>query len=336
MTNDSQKDRIDLEDRFLEPPGWRWHTFSNARGRKMRFGTVAPESHIPDAIIIVLPGLSEFGEKYFELAHDLLDRNLSMWVIDWQGQGKSERHLKNPHKRHSNSFDEDIADLHFFLMEYVKHAAVHPDVGRIPLIMLGHSMGANIGLRYLHRHPDMFAAAAFSAPLMGINSLRALPSWLALSISEPLSSFFGHSYVPGGNDWEPRIRPRRAKGTLTSDKTRSTIHDAWSTFDPALQVGNVTFGWVHEALVSCARLRKKNVLRDIHTPCLLALAEQDRLVDNARIKKAAKVMPHATLVELPGSYHEILMETDGIRNSFLNAFDELLTVNKIKEKVKPF
>ena len=156
MTDNVKKSELpDLEDRFLPPPGWRWHQFKNAKGRSLRFGSVFPENRVPEAIVIALEGLSEFSEKYFEVAHDLLKMDCAFWVLDWQGQGKSQRHLKNPHKRHSSSFDEDVADLHFFIQEYVKHSAVHPDVGRIPLVMLGHSMGANIGLHYLHRHPDM-------------------------------------------------------------------------------------------------------------------------------------------------------------------------------------
>ena len=49
-----------------------------------------------------------------------------------------------------------------------------------------------------------------------------------------------------------------------------------------------------------------------------------------------KRMPNATTLELPEAKHEILMETDEIRNAFLNDFMELLATNNIKEKLKPF
>ncbi|HEY8189985.1 MAG TPA: alpha/beta hydrolase, partial [Micavibrio sp.] len=172
-----------LEPRFLQPEGWRWHMFTNPDGRKLRFGTVSPKNRVPDAVVICLPGLSEFAEKYYETAHDMLRRNLAFWILDWQGQGKSERPLANRQKRHSSSFDDDVGDLHFFLMEYVKHASVHPDVGRIPMVMLAHSMGANIGMRYLAQHHDMFSCAAFTAPLTGIRATRFLPTSVALDIS---------------------------------------------------------------------------------------------------------------------------------------------------------
>ena len=37
-----------------------------------------------------------------------------------------------------------------------------------PFLMLSHSMGGHIGLRYLHAHPDRFAGSVMSAPMFGI------------------------------------------------------------------------------------------------------------------------------------------------------------------------
>lgn len=335
--SESQKNHPEIEQRFLQPVGWRWHEFKNPKGRTIRFGTVAPQSRVPDAVVIGLQGLSEFSEKYFELANDLQNRNLSFWMMDWQGQGKSDRHLKNPQKRHSHSFDEDIADLHFFINEYVKHSAVHPDVGRIPLVMLGHSMGANIGLRYLYRHPDTFACAAFTAPMIGIHAFRNLPRWLSFMLGTLAGNISGPRYVGfGKGDWKPETRALPHKDLFSNDPTRKELHNKWFEHDPALQVGNVTYGWLQQALRSCAHLHGKNVLRDIKTPCLIALAEDDKLVDNKAARLAAQEIENAKLIEIKGAKHEILMETDQVRKIFLNAFFELLAVNKISEQRKPF
>jgi lysophospholipase len=334
MATAKTKTPPDFEPRFLEPEGWRWHSFTNPKGRKIRFGTVAPKSRIPDAVVICLQGLSEFTEKYFEVAHNLLDRNLSFWMMDWQGQGKSDRYLKNPHKRHSNGFDEDIADLHFFIMEYIKHSAVHPDVGRIPMVMLGHSMGANIGLHYLHRHPDTFVCAAFSAPLMGIKALKNIPVTFSSGLTGAFRTLCGQSYVLGGGDW--CTRSEKMKAMLTSDPVRREVQDKWCLHDPGLQVGGVTFGWVHEANKSCMRFHRKNYLADIKTPCLLALAGEEHLTDNESCRKLAAAMPSAKIIDIAGARHEVLMERDELRNLFFHAFDDLLRVHKVKDKVKPF
>lgn len=337
MKNPAASHPPDLEERFLMPEGWRWHVFKNAQGNPIRFGTVAPKSGIPDAVVIGLQGLGEFTEKYFEIARTLLDYNLSFWMIDWQGQGKSHRHLKDRQKRHSSGFEQDVDDLHFFLMEYVKHSAVHPDVGRIPLVMLGHSLGANIGLHYLKQHPDMFACAAFTAPLIGIQALRFLPNWSSLGVTAALKEAMDQAYLEfGGKEWHPLMRAHKRNDIHSSDPVRKGVHNAWCQYDEELQVGNITYGWLHEAHLSCIRLQKADALKDIQTPCLFALAGKEKLVDNRIAKKVISRMPHAELLVLPESRHEILMEQDPIRHEFFKAFLEFLHKNDIKEKLKPF
>lgn len=325
-----------LEPRFQQPEGWRWHTFTNLKGRKLRFGSVFPKNRIPDAVVVCLPGLSEFSEKYFETAHDLLDRNLAFWVIDWQGQGHSDRHLNNRQKRHSSGFDEDISDLHYFIMEYVKHAAVHPDVGRIPLVMLAHSMGGNIGLRYLIEHPDIFTCAAFSAPMTGLAATRILPLSVAVDVSAILKEFFNMSYVFGGRGWSPLERETQSATLFSSDPARAAIHNAWSQADPVLRVGHVTFGWINHALRSCAALQYAMAKNPVKIPCLFGLAGRDQLVDNEATRKMIARMPQAETLELKGALHEILMERDEFRGKFLLAFENMLMNNNVREKLKPF
>ncbi len=325
-----------LPPRFLQPEGWRWHVFTNTKGKKLRFGAVSPKGKIPDAVVVCLPGLSEFGEKYFELAHDMLDHNMAFWVLDWQGQGRSDRPESNPHKRYVASFDDDIDDLQFFLTEYVKHAAVHPDVGRLPMVMLGHSMGANIGLRYLAKYPDMFCCAAFSAPLLAIRATAFLPGPLALWLAEVLQLFMARSYVPGGGNWSPDAREKPTKNIFSSDPVRSTIHDAWCHADPRLQVGDVTYGWVHAALKSCAALKGNRTAETIEVPCFFALAGKDRLVDNGAAQKFAARVKNAKIITLPESLHEVLMEKDAVRSTFLQEFFTFMNDNHIREKLKTF
>lgn len=328
----------DLEPRFLPPEGWRWHKFTTPRAQKLRFGSVFPKDSVPHAVVICLPGLSEFGEKYFELAHNMLDRNLAFWVLDWAGQGQSDRHLKNPHKRHSFGFQNDIDDLHYFLMEYVKHACVHPDVGRIPMVMLGHSMGGNIGLRYLQQHPDMFECAAFSAPMLGIHAMGLIPHFIKSPLLSVLAECFGKNYVLGGGDFSAKNRPSDGTGIFSSDPERDKIHNVWSLHDPALQVGSVTWRWLYEAYRSCRKARKKINLSASQTPCILATAGKEKLVSNDRIRAAAKILPNAEHLNLAGARHEILMERDEFRTPFLRAFESLIEKNILSrpESLKPF
>ena len=317
-----------LKERFMAPAGWRTHSFVNPdTGHKIYYGSVFPQGETPpSAIIVCLGGLSEFAEKYFEVAHDMLDRGYAFWFIEWQYQGRSGRLEKFPHRRHSDGFDQDVSDLHRFMTDYVKPAAVHPDRGRIPLVMLSHSMGGNIGFHFLIKHPGFFDAAAFSAPFFGIYNFK-WPMQLLAAFIAPLVPVIGRNYVFGGSDWNEKARDGRA--VFSSDSYRERLHNYWSLKEPDVQVGAVTFGWVIQALKSCAALRRRGALQSINIPVLIGVAGEDQIIDNAILRRTARNLPRGRMLEIQGARHEILMEADVYRNQFFEAFDKMLEENKI-------
>lgn len=328
-----------LPERFLSPKGWRVHSFVNPEtGHKIHYGSVFPQRETPpDAVVVCLGGLSEFSEKYFELAHDMLDRGYAFWFIDWAYQGRSSRLLKHPHRRHSDGFEQDVSDLHKLVSDYIKPSSVHPDRGRIPMIMIGHSMGGNIGLRFLHKYPKYFDAAAFSAPFLGIYKF-SMPMRLLAALLYPLLPFVGKTYVFSGGDWREEMRKSDGTDIFSHDAIRDSIHNTWSRTDPELQVGNVTFGWVIKALKSCAFLKRPDVAGDIKIPVMIALAGEDQIVDNDDVRAFARNLPKVEIHEIDGAHHEILMEKDEYRNRFLNAFDKMVKENNIAslDNLKPF
>ncbi|MGQ0526482.1 MAG: alpha/beta fold hydrolase [Alphaproteobacteria bacterium] len=302
-----------LEERFLKPPGWEWGFFEPA-GRKIRFGFIRPKT--PVATVVCLTGLSEFAEKYFETARTLLDINCTIYVMDWVGQGRSGRYLENPHKRHSLGFEHDVHDLHEFITHHVK-----PDG---PLFLLAHSMGGNIGLHYLHQHPHVFKAAAFSAPMCGIKAIGFIPISLRTLTTGALNMFASESYVGGDGDWREDMRELKGFDPFSSDPVRRKIHNAWCLADPHLQVGRVTWGWVHQAVQSCLRLHTALREKPLTTPCLFAIAGTESFVDNPVSRRIAGYSKTTRILEFPDSRHEILMERDAIRGRFFEAFARLL------------
>lgn len=327
-----------LDDRFLPPPGWITHSFVNqATGHKIHYGRAYPQGKPPTAVIVCLGGLSEFTEKYYETAHDMLGRGYAFWMMDWHYQGRSGRLDKFPHRRHSDGFDSDVSDLKKFVDDYIVPAAVHPDVGRIPLIMLGHSMGANIGLRFLSQNPKRFDAAAFTAPLLGIHNFTPSLKLLAAALF-PVMPLVGKNYIPAGADWAETFRKSDGTDKFSCDPARDALHNIWSKADPVLQVGSPTLGWVIKALASCNALNKRGALEAIPMPVLIAIGSREEIIDNEAVRRAVKRLPHAELLEIDGARHEILMECDEYRNMFLKAFDKMVERNKIAtiDNVKPF
>lgn len=327
-----------LEERFLEPAGWRWHSFKNKSGQKIRFGSVYPESRIPDAVVVILPGRAEFIEKYFETAHDMAVKNLAVWIIDWQGQGLSARMAGIKDDRgHCPDFETYVEDLHEFILGYVKHACVHPDVGRIPMVMLGQSMGGNIGLRFLQKYPGMFECAALTSPMLGIKTLVNMPSWLPPVMVPFMGRLFCRMLAYGQKGWNKQ--DHLSLGVeLTSDPVRGAVHDTWMEGQPDLRVGGVTYGWIYEAYKSCRLIMTEDKLKSVQTRVVFTLGGRENLVDNAAIRRAVAFMPNAALLEFPEGGHEVLMEKDEIRNAFLERFYGMIRESIIErpETLKPF
>lgn len=304
-----------LKDRFTEPKGFEWLYFERLSAhdsatsvRKIRVGHLATENAVKTAVI--LPGLSEFGEKYFELIRELHAQNISAYVIDWFGQGKSGRYLSNPHKRHSYGFSEDIADLNYAIKNIIRPQ------NDARLIMIGHSMGGNIGLRYLAQNPDIFSSAAFTAPMIGIKEAAIIPRCIASAIFAVTSRFFNASYVPGHSDWRIELREDYGRNIFSSDPVRDRIHNFWCETEPKLQQGGVTWGWVHAAMQSCGELQ--NSLKHIKTPTLIAQAGKDKIVDNKAMSRTAQAID-AEIMRFEDAHHEIFMERDEIRRPLIEA-----------------
>src|SRR5438477_12805164 len=76
-----------LAARFLEPAGFEWGRFVGSDGVALRWGRLAAPAPAIDCVLV--GGLTEFVEKYFETMRDLVARGLAVWCLDWRGQGGS-------------------------------------------------------------------------------------------------------------------------------------------------------------------------------------------------------------------------------------------------------
>lgn len=327
------------QDRFQPPPHWDWN-FRELSGIKIRYGL--PRSRKTyNAVVLILGGLGDFGEQYFELANDLEKRDIKPVIIDLPGQGGSGRYLKNHHKRHSAGFDILIKDLHTLIDEVVLSAAIDAENNhmRLPMILLAHSLGGHIALRYLAEYnkntkgQNIFSAAAVTAPMIKIKAIEKLGSFLATPILSFLK-LFPTSYVPGGCNWTEHYRERAGlKGIFTSDEHRAAIQKAFFTHPEYthLTIGSPTNKWLADAIKSCKKIDKKGYLEAIQIPTLIALADQDQLVSNIAIRSAASRINSCELLEIEGAQHEILMEQDKYRSTFIDRFFTFIENNVLNK-----
>ena len=290
--------------RFQTPTGMEWCRVTNADGAALRIGRMKPHA-APVASIMIGPGLSEPGDKYFETGKILHRFGFDVGFMNWRNQGGSEPYITGDNtRRHSEGFEKDARDL----VQATRH--LFPSSSRI--FYLGHSMGAMIGLLAALKKPSLFQAFAGSAPLLGFmdpiaRGNEAIMAWV------PLTKYMARHHIPRGGPWKRRTEsePLMQPEVFSSDPLRMHLHDAWLQANPDLRVGRPTLGFIREASRTIMTLRRE--ARSIITPSLILTAGNDQIVDSKQAFNLVARMPNAKIHDFPDAQHEVLMERDSIR-----------------------
>lgn len=308
---------------YPAPPGGQVLRLASPPGATIRHAHWRPLRPPGIGSVLVLPGFGEFIEKYHEVVEELLVRGFDVHVIDWYGQGLSTRALVNRDKVHVDDFLRYLADMRRLI------EAMHQlhDPTRFRMV-LGHSLGAHVALRYLHDRPNAFNAAVLTSPMTDIH-YGVLPRWAAEPLARALCALgLSRRYVFGARNYVA-TRARFHGNRRTSDRLRFHDQHAWIAGNPELAVGGPTFGWVRAAQHSIALTERPTFARAIRTPTLIVAAEHDRIVVAPATERLARAMPDATLIEIADSRHEILIERDPIRALFWQQFDRFLGIDGV-------
>ncbi len=263
--------------------------------------------------VVVLPGRSEFIEKYAEVVGELLARGFAVVAIDWRGQGGSSRLLANPRKGHVRHFDEYRADLDATALQ-----VLGPHCPR-PWFALAHSMGGAIAVDHAARSPGLFDRIVLSAPMLDLYGLRMVRLIRGIAASAALTGL-GPVYIPGGSDHSWMTRPFAGNG-LTSDERRFAIFRALARAAPELVLGSPTMGWLHAAFRVMRTIGQRGFLRRVEVPILAVACGDDRVVATPAIERFAATIKNGGCIVVSDAYHEVLMERDPIRAQFWAAFD---------------
>lgn len=295
----------------IEEAGGEARWLDRQDGARLRYGVFGPAGAA--GWCIFLPGYTEFIEKHLETVADLRARGFGVVALDWRGQGLSDRDTDDRSKGHIDRFETHLDDLDAVIDE--------SEVLREgPAMIIGHSMGGHLTIRYCHRHPNRVSRAVAIAPMMGVTALSPSTGiMLTFFCAVGLSKY----YVFGGRPYGPR-RKRFEGNRLTSDPERFARMHRLMERNPDLAVADPTFGWVRAAWESIRLTRQPGWLESISTRMLVAVAGRDRIVDSAAGEAAAGRLPNATLVRIDTAEHEILGEVDPIRAELWAAIDGFL------------
>jgi lysophospholipase len=281
-------------------------------GVHLRFARFAPPAGRRGTVCI-LPGRTEWIEKYFETVRDLRNRGFAVAVIDWRGQGLSDRALSDRYKGYVGSFSQFDTDLETFMREVVL-----PDCPP-PIFALAHSMGATILLRAIGRGQRWFDRVVLSAPMLAIAFAQS--AGIAGGLLRVVRwAGFGGIYVPGRYPGVLDLRPF-AGNPLTSDPVRFARSAAILEAEPALALGGPTVAWADAAFRAMRAMREPSFPARIRQPILIIAAGRDAIVSNVVIEDFAMSLRAGTHLVVVGSQHELLMEQDRYRSQFFAAFD---------------
>src|SRR5436190_9158167 len=250
------------------PEGATVGTVKTADGALLRFARFAPPTG-RKGTLCVFPGRAEFIEKYFEVVRDARARGFAVAMIDWRGQGLSERALANARKGHVHDFAEYDRDLEALVKEVVL-----PDCPP-PLFALGHSMGAAVLLRAAYQGRRWFDRIVLSGPM--IHLFGAAGSGFARTSAQFMRLIgLGSQYVPGGGGTAINTLPFPGNN-LTSDPVRYARTVAILEAEPSLGIGSPTVSWIDAAFRTMREFAEPAYPSRLRQPLLLVAAGQGRI-----------------------------------------------------------
>ncbi|MEP9351609.1 alpha/beta hydrolase [Xanthobacter sp. KR7-225] len=288
---------------------------TTADGVRLRFARFAPQAPLRGTVAL-LTGRTEFIEKYFEVVRDLQVRGFAVAVLDWRGQGGSQRPLGNPRKGHVRRFSDYLADLDAFAKQVLL-----PDCPA-PHFALAHSMAGTILLEAVVAGRRWFDRMVLCAPMLGLEVVPA--EGLVRPLVRGLSLLgMGRAFVPGGGSASVTEIPFQ-RNILTSDAARYERTAQIVRAHPDLALGAPTIGWLAAAYDAMDHLARPETVLGIRQPLLMIAAGADRLVANDAIERLSARLIAGAHVVVPASRHEILMERDLFRAQFWAAFDAFI------------
>lgn len=236
----------------------------------------AYEPRTPRAAVLFMPGWSDHAGRWTALGERLREAGLAAYLLDLRGHGRS-----GGIRGHLSRFSQLLGDLQAF------RRTVRPRAPA-PQVLVGHSFGGLVVLRYLETQPsDAPLAAVVSSPFLGL--AFAPPAWKLL-VSRILGDLWPTVRLRAGLDAthmsrDPDVNAAYARDPMVHDRLTP---GAWKEIQ-----------WAHRAVPADGH--------HIDCPMLFLLAGEDRVVDAHLARAFADSLKAPVEVRwYPEMYHEIL------------------------------
>lgn len=251
--------------------------------------------------VVILHGLSEFTEKYYELAWYFLNQGYDVFLYDQRSHGRSCRFTERLDMIHVDHFSDYRKDLHRFISDVVR------PVTDGPLYLYAHSMGGAVAAQYLAEHPDVFEKAVLSAPMI-MPKTGGIPLPLArFAMTLHVLMGYGKRKSWTAKEFDPNFSFDRAHD-------RSYARFTWNMErrhkNPCYCTTPQTIRWVEQSISLRSRLTSKKYLEKIQTPLLIISAEKDGTVCAKAQQKFAERCPACERFVQKEATHAMLSGTE--------------------------
>jgi lysophospholipase len=234
------------------------------------------------AALVVIHGLGEHSGRYGDFGERMASLGISTYAMDLRGHG-----LSDGRRGHVPAFDVFLQEVDRFRREVEGLADF-----RVPVFLLGHSMGGLIALRYVEEYADRFRGAIISSPWLA--TAMPVPRW-KVTLAHALARLL------------PALPLRH--GVRAEHLSRDADIVAAYRDDPLVH-GSITPRMFAEVSAAMGlALQRSDRLQQ---PLLLVLAGDDRIVDTSRTVRFARGIQASdvTVRVYPEQYHELLNELD--------------------------
>ena len=282
-------------------------------GRRLRVARFTPRGAVRGSVVLST-GRTEVIEKYGEVVAALLSRGFAVVTHDWAGQGLSGRFLVD-------SFRGDVdGGFSAFLSDFSDIVSTYAVELPRPWIAVAHSMGGALTALALTELDAGFDGAVLCAPMMEF-STGWIPIWATRRMVAAAMRLGIGKQLP--RDQVNPVAVPFEENVLTHDRAGYERACALYRAHPELRIGEPTWRWLKFGLDLRDELEKPGRAERIRCPVTIVAAGADLVVHNAPIQRFARRIPRGLYVEIPGAFHEILMEIDAYRDRFFEEFDRL-------------
>jgi len=247
--------------------------------------------------VVVVHGLSEFTEKFYELTYYLVKNGYNVFLYDQRCHGHSQRLTRKKDLLHVDRFDDYVTDLSIFIDTVVK------SISDAPLYLYTHSMGGGVAALYLAKHTDTFKKAVMSAPLFQpvVKNVNPTIARWGVKIAKVFVGKKRQFSLSKEFNPETAYNPR-----FDASCTRFEHYMALRRDDEDYQTTPMSYGWVSAALDLRSRVLKNKVVGSIQTSILMFSADQDQVVELEPQYLFDQKCDACHMIRLPSATHSLL------------------------------